>query len=152
LATIDYGHGEQEMICNAWTMVVYEHAFCQDKNPNTTGDLIKDAMGKIIVASDDIITVTSNGAFATVTEDYTRIDWIATLKALWAMLRTASERAITKNLPHTDIPAWDEWCGDLIDCEPDMDAIRKQVAGELQRGLFRGGAAASGKTSEGQEG
>lgn len=147
MAKVDYGLGEQEFLCNAWTMVVYEHAFCQSEDTNATGDLIRDVMGKVIVKSSDIISVDEDGAFATVVEDYTRVDWNATMRALWAMLRTASDRAAAKGMPFKAVPSYDDWCGDLVDCEPDMDELRKLVAGELQRGLFRGGAAASGKTS-----
>lgn len=151
MATIDYGLGEQEFRCTAGTLVIYEQQFHSDPYERVTGDLIADVMGKVIVSSSDMLSVTEDGAFVTVVEDYTRFDWNATLRALWAMLRTSYEISLSKGLPHASIPMWDEWSASIAECEPDMQQVRHDVAQELQRGLFRAGAAASGKTSEEEE-
>lgn len=151
MATIDYGTGEREMRCTAWTLVVYEQEF--KSADEVRGDLIADTMGKVIATSDDVLTVNDDGAFVTVVEDYTRVDWNATMRALWAMLRTAADIAQSKGQPYVPTGSYDEWTRTLLEVEPDMHAVRKEVVRELQRGLFRSGAAASGKTSdEGQEG
>lgn len=146
LEKIDYGMGERELMCTAWTMVVYEQEF-RDKDGNPA-DLIADTMGKIIVTSEDLLTVNEDGAFVTLVEDYTRFDWNATLKALWALLKTAYDVAISEGRRIEAVPSWDEWSRSLLTCEPDMQEVRTVVVRELQRGLFRAGAAASGKTSE----
>jgi len=151
LATIDYGMGEREMRCTAWTFVLYEQEFHADELDNITGDLIADVMGKVVVTTNDMFTVTEDGGFATVVEDYTRIDWNATLRALWAMLRTAEDIAVTKGVALPRVGSYDEWTRSMVECEPDMQLVRHDVAQELQRGLFRAGAAASGKTSEQEE-
>jgi len=144
MAMIDYGAGEREMRCTAWTMSLYEHEF-RDKDDNPR-DLIKDVMGKVIVQSDDVITVTEDGAFAQVVMDYTRKDWNATMRALWAMLRTAFDISLAHD-PIEPVGSYDEWSRSLLEVEPDMERVQHDVSQELQRGLFRSGAAASGKTS-----
>ena len=151
MATIDYGLGEQEIRCTAWTFVIYEQEFHSDPVEGITGDLIADAMGKIIVTSDDLISVNEDGAFVTVVEDYTRVDWNATMRGLWAMLRTAVDISQSKGRTGAQIGSYDDWTRSLLEVEPDMQEVRRIVGEELQRGLFRAGAAASGKTSEGQE-
>ena len=149
MPVIDYGQGEREYRCTAWTFVLYEQEFRDESGK--PADMIADVMGKVVVSSDDILTVNDDGAFVTVVEDYTRFDWGATIRALWAMLRTASDIADSKGQATARIPSYELWSRSLLECEPDMQVVRHDVAQELQRGLFRAGAAASGKTSEQQE-
>jgi hypothetical protein len=73
------------------------------------------------------------------------------MRALWAMLRTAMDIANSKGRVGAQIGSYDDWTRSLLEVEPDMQEVRRTVGKELQRGLFRTGAAASGKTSEGQE-
>lgn len=143
MATVDYGAGEVEFECTAWTQVVYEQEFCNDPNPNVTGDMTADVMGRLIVSSKDVITVTEDGALEA-TLDYTRDNRPATMRALWAMMRTSEDiaRDEGRKVPH--VPSYEEWTKSLLRCEPDMREISLAVGNELQRGLFRAGAAASG--------
>lgn len=143
MATIDYGKGDVDFRCTAWTCLIYEQEFHDDENEKITGDLIADVIGKVIVSSNDVLTVDEDGAFVTTVIDYTRVNWNATLRALWAMLKTESDITGSRS-----VPSYSEWSRSLLECEPDMQEMHALVAEELQRGLFRAGAAASGKTSE----
>lgn len=145
---IDYGDGERQLTCTGWTQVIYEQQFCNDENKRITGDLIADVMGKVTASSDDVLTVNDDGAFVTTVVDYTRLNWNAIRRALWAMLRTAYEISVDEGNLLPEVEPFGEWEGTLLKCEPDMQDISVKVMSEIQRGLFRSGAAASGETSE----
>ena len=148
MATIDYGMGDMEFRCTMWTLVVYEQEFVGSMTEKVTGDLVADTMGKVIVTSDDLITVTEDGVFAQTVVDYTRVNWNGVLRALWAMLKTSEDIAVDEGRKVRHVPSYDAWSRELLRCEPDMNDLHVKVADELLRGLFRAGAAASGKTSE----
>ncbi len=148
MATIDYGDGEHEFICTALTCMIYEQEFVTDPNEKITGDLIADTIGKVTLSSNDILHVTDDGAYVTTVLDYTQVNWNAIFRALWAMLKTAQENG-DKSTP---IPGFKAWQSTLMSFEPDMKQLSNDVQQELMRGLFRSGAAASGKTSEEEEG
>ena len=143
LATIDYGVGEREFRCTAKTCMIYEQEFVNDKNERITGDLIADTIGKVTLSSSDILHVTDDGTYITTVIDYTKVNWNAIFRALWAMLKTAQENSDSKDA----IPGFTTWQSQLVSYEPDMKELAHVVQQELMRGLFRSGAAASGKTS-----
>ena len=148
MASIDYGNGEREFRCTALTCMIYEHEFVSDDNPKITGDLIADTIGKIQVSANDILHVTDEGNYITTVVDYTRVNWQAIYRALWAMLRTESEIAKQDGKKAEAVPAYRTWERELLSCEPDMQAMADAVQSELMRGLFRAGAAASGKNQQ----
>ena len=148
MASIDYGAGERQFRCTALTCMIYEHEFVSDENPKITGDLIADTIGKVTVSSSDILHVTDEGNYVTTVIDYTKVNWQAIYRALWAMLRTEMEIARQNGEPVANIPAYRAWEHELLTCEPDMHELTRAVQNELMRGLFRAGAAASGETSE----
>jgi hypothetical protein len=147
LATIDYGLGEQEIRCTYRTLTIYEHEF-RDKD-GEPADLIADVMGKVRISVEDTgFEFNEDGSISAVIYDYTRDNWNAQKRALWAMLRTAERIAKKNGTPCTPVPDFEAWDESLLECEPDLREVSLAVANELQRGLFRAGAAASGKTSE----
>ena len=154
MATIDYGSGEREFRCTALTCMIYEHEFVSDDNPKITGDLIADTIGKITVSSNDILHVTDEGAYVTTVVDYTKVNWQAIFRSLWAMMRTAYEASkLPGSVVLPEVPSYKAWERELLSCEPDMQELADAVQGELMRGLFRAGAAASGENQqEGEEG
>ena len=148
MASIDYGCGEREFRCTAYTCMIYEHELVSDDNPKITGDLIADTIGKIRVSSNDVLHVTDSGNFVTTVVDYTRVNWQAIYRALWAMLRTEYEVARQRGEQAENVPAYRTWERELLSCEPDMEGLAEAVQNELQRGLFRAGAAASGENQQ----
>jgi hypothetical protein len=64
------------------------------------------------------------------------------------MLRTESEIAKQDGRQTVAVPAYRTWERELLSCEPDMQAMADAVQNELMRGLFRAGAAASGKNQQ----
>lgn len=145
MAVIDYGDGEREFLCTALTCMIYEQEFVSDENDRITGDLIADTIGKVTLSSNDVLHVTDDGAYVTTVVDYTQVNWNAIFRALWAMLKTAQE---INGGGASPIPGFKAWQSRLMSFEPDMKELSYGVQQELMRGLFRSGAAASGKTSE----
>ena len=145
MATIDYGDGEREFRCTAITCMIYEQEFVSDPNDKITGDIIADTIGKVQLSSSDVLHVTDDGAYVTTVIDYTKVNWNAIFRALWAMLKTSQENGDKSN----PIPGFKTWQATLLEFEPDMKQLARDVQQELMRGLFRSGAAASGETSEG---
>ena len=149
MATIDYGSGEREFRCTALTCMIYEHEFVSDVNPKITGDLIADTVGKITVSSNDVLHITDDGNYVTTVVDYTKVNWQAIFRALWAMMRTSYEISkLPGNTVLPDVPAYKTWEHELLSCEPDMENLATVVQRELMRGLFRAGAAASGENQQ----
>lgn len=148
MATVDIGTGPLEFRCTAWTCVVYEQEFLSDKYEGVTGDIIRDAVGKLVVGKDDLgYRLDENGDVEVVIFNYTHEDWNVLRRALWAMLKTQDDILTDKGVQHQKVPSYKEWCRTLLEVEPDMREVSMAVGNELQRGLFRAGAAASGKTS-----
>lgn len=151
MAFVKLGDKEVEFVCTALTPMIYEQEFVSDKNPKITGDLIADTIGKMQVSSDDVLHVTDSGAYVTTVVDYTKVNWRAIPRALWCMLKTKHEIDVGKGRSSKPVPSYVQWEKSLLGCEPDMQLVAYAVQEELQRGLFRAGAAASGKTSEVEE-
>lgn len=152
LAKVDFGMGEREIRCTYRTLSFYEHEFCDDPRPNVTGDLIADTLKKITIGENlTNMKFDDEGNLIELTIDYTSDDWNVQKRALWAMLKTAEAIDVKHGRETEHIPSYKEWDASLIECEPDLRAVSEAVCGEIQRGLFRAGAAASGKTSEEEE-
>ena len=132
MPTIDYEHNgtQHEYEATTYTLVIYEQEF--------KSDLIKDVFGRI-----DIRKASQNydedGNM--VAMDYTIDNWMAELKAFWAMLKTSEAIARRENRMSMQVPQFVEWC--LSTRGVDMSEISQAVFDECQRGLFHTGAAAS---------
>lgn len=126
MATINYdGKGEHEAIMSAHTLVIYEQEF--------KSGLIEDVYGRIVVPETE-----KSGL---VVADYTIDNWLAYIKALWAMLKTASDLAKARGLKAEEVASFDEWSMDAV--EIDLSQVSSFVLTQCQKGLFRAGAAAS---------
>lgn len=146
------GSGEREYVASAYTMMIYEQEF--------GGSLIKDVYGKVRLDGDDEDVVTADfvrerlesalpegrkltKAMQALVErafpaqrsrylDFTRSNWDANMKAMWAMARTADAAA-----GGTSVPSFKKWMASLGPIN--LGAISQFVADETQRGLFRAG-------------
>lgn len=144
MAKVDFGLGEQEIRCTYRTLSYYEQEFCNDPCPNVTGDLIADALGKITVDENSFgLGYGYDGQLNSITIDFTNNDWNVHKRALWAMLRTAAEIDRIHGKDVERVPSYKEWDKSLIECEPDLREVSDAISGEILRGLFRSGAAAS---------
>lgn len=134
---IDYENDgtEHEYEATTYTLMLYEQEFKRD--------LIKDVFGRI-----DIRNAAKNfdedGNM--VAMDYTIDNWMAELRAFWAMLRTSYEIARSEGRVAAQVPPFVQWC--LKTRSIDMGQVSQAVWDECQRGLFRSGAAASEETGE----
>ena len=144
MATIDYGRGEQEYRCTARTLIIYEQAFHSDPYPRVTGDIIADVFGKQRITENSMgLEYDDEGNIVAITADFTADNWGAEWRALWAMLRTQEEIDAKHGVKRDKVPSFSQWDKDNIECEPDMREVSNAVCAELNRGLFRAGAAAS---------
>lgn len=144
MATIDYGRGEQEFRCTARTLTIYEQAFYSDPYPRVTGDLIADVFGKQKITDESSgLVFDTDGNITAIVVDLTADNWQAEWRALWAMLKTQAEIDAKHGGEKKPFPSYREWDKENVDCEPDMRAVSNAVCAELNRGLFRAGAAAS---------
>jgi hypothetical protein len=132
MPTIDYEHKgvEREYEATTYTLFIYEQEF--------KGDLIKDVFGRIDVRN-AAKNFDENGNMVAV--DYTIDNWMAELRAFWAMLKTSEAIARRENRTVAQVPSFVEWC--LCTSGIDMGEISQAVFDECQRGLFHAGAAAS---------
>lgn len=131
---IDYERNgvEREYEATTYTLVVYEQEF--------KSDLIKDVFGKIDLRNAQSL-VDDEGNIVVV--DYTSDNWIAELKAFWAMLKTSEAIARRENRPCLQVPSFVEWC--ITTRSIDMGELSRIVITELNRGLFRAGATEADK-------
>lgn len=134
---IDYENNgtEHEYEATTYTLVVYEQEFKKD--------LIKDVFGRVSLV-DAARNVDSDGNM--IAMDFTIDNWMADLRAFWAMLRTSAEIARSEGRKVEPVPAFVQWC--LKTRSIDMSEITRIVFDECQRGLFRSGATASEETGE----
>jgi len=141
---IDLGNGEVEYRCTARTLTIYEQAFVNDPNPKITGDLIADVFGRQRIGEDALgLEFDDSGNIKAIIVDYTMDNWNAEWRALWAMLKTQAEIDAKHNVKRDPVPSYSAWSADLAEFEPDMRETSNAVMDELNRGLFRTGAAAS---------
>lgn len=144
MPTIDFGNGEQEYRCTARTLVIYEQAFYNDKYPRVTGDMIADVFGKRTITEGSLgFQYDDKGNVVGIVVDYTSDNWQAELRALWAMLRTQAEIDKKNGVKREPVKAFQPWTEEVADWEPDMREVATNIYEEMNRGLFRAGAAAS---------
>lgn len=144
MALIEIDGTEREMRCTARTLVVYEQEFYNDKNDRITGDMIADVFGRREVGEDALgFKFDEAGNVSAIVVDYTSDNWNAELRAVWAMLRTQAEIDRKNGQKPTPVPSYREWSQAIADWEPDMRELSTLVYEEMNRGLFRAGAAAS---------
>lgn len=144
MPSIDFGNGLIEFRCTARTLVIYEQAFYNDKFPRVTGDMIADVFGKRTVTEDSLgLKFDDNGNIEAIVVDYTTDNWQAEIRALWAMLRTQWEIDKKHGVERDDVKIYSVWSEEIADWEPDMREVSGMVYEEMNRGLFRAGAAAS---------
>lgn len=144
MPSIDFGNGPVEYRCTARTLVVYEQAFYNDKYPKVTGDLIADIFGKRTYTDDDLgLKFDDDGNIVALTVDMTMDNWGAEIRALWAMLRTQYEIDKKNGVKRDPIPMFNAWSEQVSEWEPDMREVSHVIHDEMNRGLFRTGAAAS---------
>ena len=132
---IDYdGTGEREAIATAYTLMIYEQEFKASDVKGVTGDLISDVYGTI-----DLKKAKSqyDALGNLVVLDYTNDNWNAYLRALWAMLRTASESARSRGIDAQLTPRFNEWVRGVG--QVNMTDIMNSVIEECNRGFFRSG-------------
>lgn len=118
------GYGEVEAVATAYTLVVYEQEF--------KSDLIKDVFGRTELAPEDPNVL-----------DFTEENWMAELKALWAMARTAYDLKAEHGLVAPadrpkPFPEWVKRVGKV-----NFRDIANSVVAECLDGFFHTGAAAS---------
>lgn len=132
MAKIDYERNgvEREYEATTYTLVVYEQEF--------KSDLIKDVFGRIDLRNSQTI-LDEDGNLVVV--DYTSDNWIGYLKAFWAMLKTSEAICRRENRPCLAVPSFNQWS--LETRSIDMAELSHVVIAELNRGLFRAGAADS---------
>ena len=106
--------------------MVYEQEF--------KSDLIKDVFGTIDLTKEEI-GVDEDGNVVRV--DYTNNNWIAELKAFWAMLKTSEAIARREGRKAEPVPRFIEWC--LTTEEVNLWELSRITIFELNRGLFRAG-------------
>ena len=144
MPSIDFGNGPVEYRCTARTLVIYEQAFYNDKFPRVTGDLIADVYGKRTIDENAFgIEYDDNGNITSFVVDMTADNWGAELRALWAMVRTQAEIDKKNGVKRDPVPMFPAWSESVDEWTPDMKELSKVVFEELDRGLFRAGAAAS---------
>lgn len=144
MPSIDFGNGPVEFRCTARTLVIYEQAFYNDKFDKVTGDMIADIFSKRTYTDDDLgLKFDDKGNIVALTVDMTMDNWNAEVRALWAMLRTQAEIDRKNGVEREPIHAFNVWIEDVAEWEPNMRDVAQFVHDEMNRGLFRAGAAAS---------
>ena len=144
MPSIDFGKGPVEFRCTARTLVIYEQAFYSDKYPRITGDMIADVFGKRTYTDESLgLQFDDEGNVVSLTVDMTMDNWGAELRALWAMLRTQYEIDRKNRVEREPIPTFATWSEQTSEWEPNMREVSSLVHEEMNRGLFRAGAAAS---------
>lgn len=120
-------YGEVEAVATAYTLVVYEQEF-------GGADLIGDVFGR---------HEGDEGEDGGIVIDFTSENWLAELKALWAMVVTAYEIAYERGdaAPNDRPKRFGEWVKGVG--KLDMRQISYQLAAECMDGFFHAGAAAS---------
>ena len=109
---VDVGKKKLKGKCTVHTLMIYEQEF-------DGRDMIKDLFGKVRQPdSDDNLVM-----------DYTNTNWTATLRALWAMLKTQN----------ADTPSFEKWENDFSD-EIDLFTIANDVLMEVFDTCFRNAA------------
>lgn len=144
---IDYdGTGGREATATAYTLMLYEQEFKSSDVKGITGDLIADVYGTI-----DLKRARSqyDAMGNLVVLDYTSDNWNAYLRALWAMLRTASESARSRGIDAQLTPRFNEWVRGVG--QVNMSEVMDAVIEECNRGFFRAREASQEEAGDGGE-
>lgn len=115
---------ERELVMSAYTLMVYEQEF-------KTG-MIEDVFGKVRLSDEDDSEVVL---------DFTRDNWFAYIKALWAMLKAGMDLARAERRQYEYVPSFNEWS--LKATSFDIQEVSRVVIEACQAGLFRASAAAT---------
>lgn len=123
------GTGAREAVATAWTLALYEQEFGRD--------LIADVYG-VVDLRRDFYRKGPRGEVVAV--DYTARDWNAILRALWAMLKTASDIALEAGdlAPNDAVPGFKRWVRSVG--AVDMNEVTDAVYRLCNEGFFRAGA------------
>lgn len=144
MPSMDFGSGPVEFRCTARTLVIYEQAFYNDKFEKVTGDMIADVFGRHKFTEEDLgLEFDDDGNIKALIVDMTMENWNAEIRALWAMLRTQAEIDRKNGVEREPVLAFNPWMESINEWEPDMREVSDIVHAEMNRGLFRAGAAAS---------
>ena len=144
MPSMDFGSGPVEFRCTARTLVIYEQAFYNDKYEKVTGDMIADVFGRHKFTEEDLgLEFDDDGNIKALIVDMTMENWNAEIRALWAMLRTQAEIDRKNGVKREPLLAFNPWTDSISEWEPDMREVSDIVHAEMNRGLFRAGAAAS---------
>jgi len=125
---VSIGDEVVEIMATLYTLEVYEQEF--------GSDLIKDVFGKHQVEKEDETVLTI---------DYTQENWNEERRALWAMVKTASDLKDSKGdlAPNDRVPGYKQWVKSNMASQVNLREIANAVFEEAVRGFFRTGAAAS---------
>ena len=115
---IELNSGKRKAEVSFWTAQIYESEF--------GGDIIKDFFG--MQGNDDPVTLDENSE-AVLAIDFTKINWAASMKVLWAALKTADDA----------MPSYQAWMRSTKG--ENLWAIRDQLAYEVFDCFFRTAAA-----------
>lgn len=115
---LDFGYGEQEVICSITTLMVYEQEFKRD--------LIQDLFGRMVLRDE----TEEEGEFVL---DFRDTNWTALIRVLWAALKTADD----------SLPPFAEWQANLEDVN--LYIVQGVLVPEVQRRFFRAGGTGSRK-------
>lgn len=150
------GTGEVVAVATVYTTVIYEQQFKSSMIADVYGKVAFDDADLVKVVTPDFVKGRLRAALGKGEEmpegaerlvdrafpsavvagfDYTKDNWGAYLKALWAMLRTADELGESER----PTPGWDRWVKSLGPV--DMRQISDLVITECQEKLFRSPAA-----------
>lgn len=117
---IDFGQGEKEVVISCWTAVLYEQEF--------KSDMLQDVLGKSVIRQSDF---DAKDGDVIVELDFTRTQWTALLRVLWAGLKTVDD-----SIP--SFASWAKTCGEV-----DMMALTRTLSPAISEQFFRAGAAGS---------
>lgn len=110
--TVEFKEGTYDAEVTFYTALLYEQEFSKDMLQDFFG--VQGIDGPIAADGDSIITI-----------DFTKVNWEASMKALWAAMKTAD--------PST--PSFSEWMKNAKGAN--LWLIREQLAGEISECFFR---------------
>lgn len=110
--TVEFEEGTYDAEVTFYTAVLYEQEFCKDMLQDFFG--VQGADGPIGVDGDSIVTI-----------DFTKVNWAASTKVLWAALKTADP----------SIPSYTAWVKNAKGAN--LWLVREQLAEEIGDCFFR---------------
>lgn len=119
---IDYGYGEKEIIVSVLTLTLYEQEF--------QSDLIQDLFGRVSVEDTD---ASENEIILL---DFSRTNWTAVTRCLWACLKTADP----------SLPSFKSWASSLG--KVNLFDLKEELIPVVMENLFCAGASFSENEEE----